>query len=111
MGNGHGPPRELSNTDYQKIKLGSVVLSGTYEGCIQIGESTYYWIEPDDNTWTLNEGVPDAETQVLITSGIWDKCQDGGDLDWSTRGQFWYEPGSTYQWAGYSGQSVVLHEL
>jgi hypothetical protein len=111
MGNGHGPPRELSDEAYQKIKLGSVVLSGTYAGCVQVGESTYYWIAPDDTDWTLNEGTPDS-SQVNITSDVWDACKAGGELDWSSRGQYWYDGSSnTYRWAGYSGQDAELHEL
>jgi len=111
MPNGHGPPRTLSDADYQKIKSGFVVSSGTYAGCIQVGESTYYWIAPDDTLWELNQGAPD-ETQVSITSTVWDACKAGGELDWSSRGQYWYDGSSNaYRWAGYSGQDAVLEEL
>lgn len=111
MGNGHGPPRELSDTDYQKIKSGTVVTAGTYAGCVQVGESTYYWVSPDDTDWALNEGTPDS-SQASITSDVWDACKDGGEYDWDSRDQSWYDESSTeYRWAGYSGQDVELHEM
>lgn len=110
MGNGHGPPRELTDTKYQTIKLGWVVLSGDYEGCIQTGESTYYWIAPDGDYWALNTGMPD-ETQTKITDEIWDKCKSGGTLSWDAGNAYWYSRTANYRWAGNSGQDVELDEV
>lgn len=110
MPNGHGPPRELFDSDYQKIKSGWVVTSGTYAGCIQVGESDYYWISPDITDWALNEGEPD-ETQVSITAEVWDQCKDGGTMTWVSRSNWWDYRGETYRWAGNSGQDVALEEL
>lgn len=111
MPNGHDPPRRLSDSAYQTIKNGWLVGSGTYAGCIQVGESTYYWIAPDGTDWELNQGAPD-ETQTAITSDVWAKCKAGGTLTWLIRGEAWQDSQSqTYRWAGDSGEDVHLVEL
>jgi hypothetical protein len=112
MPNGHDPPsspRRLSNTDYQTIKSGTLITSGTYAGCIKVGV-THYWIAPNGSDWDLNDGTPD-ETQTEITTVVWDKCKDGGSLSWDARDEHWEGGGNTYRWAGDSGEDVQLVEL
>lgn len=109
MGNGHGPPRILTDSKYQAIKSGAVVTSGTYEGCILV-DSTYYWVAPNDDYWDLNTGAPD-ETQTLITVEVWDKCKDGGTLSWNSTREYWEDRTEQYRWAGNSGQDVELDEV
>jgi hypothetical protein len=68
--------------------------------------------EPDSGDyWDLNTGMPDA-SQVDITVSVWNKCKDGGDYDWNTKGQYWDDPvgGEDYRWGSLSGD-VVLVEI
>lgn len=100
----------VADSDYQTIKSGVLVLRGTYAGCVQV-VGTYYWISlPDSGSyWDLNSGVPD-ETQVKITSSVWDLCKDGGDYDWVSKDEWWNDPvgGENYRWADNRGSTVLV---
>lgn len=108
MSNGAGPP-ELSNSDYQTIKSGTCITSGTYLGCIKVG-ATYYWISNGTTVWELHDGTPNA-TQVKIGTTVWNKCKDGGDLTWDSDKLAWTEPGHAYRWNGTAGGDVYLQEV
>lgn len=111
MGNGSDPPRLLTNADYQRIKNGTHVSGGTYDGCILVG-STYYWVKPNRSgtEWDLETGKPDAN-QTEITSTVWNQCKSGGTLSWNSVDEVWENGGNSYRWAGPAGGYIGLAEV
>lgn len=108
--NGGGPPdRVLQDVDYQVIKDGICITSGTYEGCIKVGE-VHYWIYGNGEYWQLAQGEPER-AQSKISSDIWDKCKNGGSLSWDDSADWWVDNGTYYRWAGYLGDPVELKEV
>ena len=113
MGNGTPPPRVLSNYDYQIIKDGICITSGTYAGCIRTGirdDYTYHWFEPDGKRWKRNTGAPDAN-QCAMTEAVWVKCKDGGSYDWNSGGEYWEDNGDDYRWAADAGYDIQLKKI
>lgn len=106
--NGHVPPLELDDGDYQKFKTGNVITRGIYAGCIQVG-SAYYWVEPNDQVWDLNTGVPGPK-QSKITSSVWALCKDGGEYDWDAQNENWEDPetGTPYRWGDNDGTVMMI---
>jgi hypothetical protein len=109
MVNGSGPPI-LANADYQAIKLGVCVTGGDYDGCIKVG-SVHYWLEKGHSYWILRDEDVDDQLIVKMTDSIWDKCKDGGVLDWSTRGEYWFDKTKDYRWDGPAGGDIELVEI
>ena len=100
-------PLDLMPDDYDTIKTGSCVTSGSYLGCIQVG-STYYWVSRGSNAWKLNKGQPDS-SQVVITEDLWDKCKDGGTYTYNSTKKGWYDSQQTlYKWNGSAGGKMRL---
>lgn len=113
MSNGGGPPSPLTlaQFDYTTIKSGDCITVGSYAGCIKVG-SVYYWIERNENTWILNTGLPISRDQVSITSGVWDRCKDGGSYSYDGELGGWYDEGEQgYKWNGTGGGDVSLDEV
>jgi hypothetical protein len=107
MGNGWPPPRLLTDNQYNTIKSGDVITSGTYEGCIQV-DSTYYWVTPDrSGNWSLQTGEPN-EYQCPIGEEVWAYCKDGGDATWNSEEEVWEDGGNSYRWGADAGEPVQV---
>ena len=99
MSNGTGP-LDLTSTDYNTVKAGTCVTSGTYAGCIQTG-ATYHWFRRGTGVWVRAVGVPNASLQVKITSAVWAQCRYGGTLTYDSTISGWRDGSNNpYQWDG-----------
>lgn len=111
MANGGGPPdRVLRNSDYQGIKDGTLIESGTYAGCIEV-EERFVWVKPDGNYWALDSGEPD-EDQCPITKDVWELCENGGVYTWDDEEEYWTDSSNNnYRWAGDEGEEITMKEI
>ena len=111
MPNGGGPPeRILSDANYQIIKEGDVITQGTYNGCVLVDE-TYYWFTPDSknpNKWMLKTGVPD-EDMCSMDAEVWGMIKDGGTYEWMDEDEWWEDQWyNRFRLAGYAGGELSL---
>lgn len=109
--NGGGPPdRVLQDGDYQVICGGECVTEGEYAGCILVDE-VYYWVAPDDELWALYKGEP-SESMCAITTGIWNRCKDGGSFEWDSENEVWLDRNrNPYRWGGKEGEDIELVQV
>lgn len=105
MSNGGGIPIQAS--DWNSIKNGEVVTSGTYEGCVLEG-STYYWLSHGESYWVLNEGEP-GEGQVKFDEEVFFLCTN--DYTYVSAYGGWTDSETRWQWGGAVGNSIYLYEI
>jgi hypothetical protein len=113
MGNGWPPPRTLTSADYDTIKNGTHIASGTYAGCIRVGRSpnyVYYHVVPNDEEWELKTGAP-KPNQCPIPAGVWADCRAGGTYPFNSEGEYWEDDPDQLRWAADAGYDVQLVKL
>lgn len=111
MSNGTGPIPEYPR-DYNAIKGGICVSSGTYKGCIKVG-SDHVWLSRATGSpyhWVTNKGAP-GSAMVSMVADIWDMCKEGGTYTYNDELQGWYDgEKEAWRWDGQPGGDISLSQ-
>jgi hypothetical protein len=107
MSNGTGP-LDLNATDYNAIKTGTCVTSGTYTGCILVA-GVYHWFRRGTGVWVHQTGSPNPTQIVKITSAVWTQCRQGGTLTYDGTIGGWRDSNDrAFQWDGQGGGNMSV---
>ena len=104
--NGTGPPLELNAVDYSAVKNGTCITSGTYAGCIQVGE-VYHWFKHEDerDDWVRYTGTP--EDHAEMTAEVWELCKAGGSYAYTAKKKGFIHNDDVYRWKPEDGYIVL----
>jgi hypothetical protein len=107
--NGTGPPVKLKESDYNAVKDGTCITSGTYKGCIKV-KSVCHWFKDEEgkDNWVRYTGVPSDHAEM--TDDVWDLCKYGGDYEYNSEVEGFVYNDDSYRWKPEDGD-IVLAEV